>query len=91
MKKFLFILFILFIFLIISCSKEEYCYLYTFSSVKCENKPTQVINRHKTNYLMDKETCEEMRDRIIKERANEVFLWKGHEISIEELIYCDCN
>lgn len=86
------ILFILLILLTASCSKEEYCYIYSFSSVKCEGKPTVVVNRYKAEHVLDnKETCEEMRDRMIKDRADEVFLWKGHEISIEELIYCDCN
>ena len=74
-----------------SCYKKEaYCDLWTFAAVSCEPGVCDVTKRHKSDYKIDRETCLEMEARMRAERT-EVFYWYGNEISIEELIYCDCK
>ena len=75
-----------------SCSKEEYCYLSTFSSVQCEPRRVDIVTRRLNDTPMDTETCVEMRDHVRQELndSGNTYYWKNHPVPVEELIYCKC-
>ena len=88
MKRFIFLLLIL-----SACHKEDLCCIGTFSAYSCVPGEMVVVTRRLADTPMDSKTCEEMRDRMIKELkdSGDTYLWYGNEVQPEDLIYCSCQ
>lgn len=85
MKKLIFALGII----LTGCYKEEGCDFYTFAATSTSEGVYEITNRYKWGYYSP-ETCEKL---AAEKRAQMkgTYLWYGHEVSPEEIVFCNCK
>lgn len=72
-----------------SCYKEEVCDFYTFSSSSTTEGVYEVTNRFRWGSYSP-ENCEKLAKEK-RESMSGLYLWYGHEVTPEEIVFCDCK
>ncbi len=85
---------VIFLLLLLSCTKKDSCGIHTFKAVSCEENakgPIWEVSELNppTIWILSPEECEFHRQNFIKMCSGTYFL-NGKQISPEDLIWCEC-